>query len=67
VILVNFTLTEWELKTAVIYGFMALKLLPGLPPFAGAKTGRKNIRVPPLIITKKIFLNFVNNILIQSI
>jgi hypothetical protein len=39
----------------------------GLPPFAGAKTGRKNIRVPSFIFTTKIFLNFVNNILIQSI
>jgi hypothetical protein len=27
----------------------------GLPPFAEAKTGRKNIRVPPLIIQKNYF------------
>ncbi len=30
----------------------------GLPPFAGAKTGRKNIRVPPLIFRKKIISQF---------
>jgi hypothetical protein len=28
----------------------------GLPPFAGAKTGQKNIRVPPLIFSKYIFI-----------
>jgi hypothetical protein len=30
----------------------------GLPPFAEAKTGRKIIRIPPLIITKKIISQF---------
>ncbi len=44
-----------------------LLLEAGLPPFAGAKTGRKNIRVPSFIFTTKLFLNFVNNIHIQSV
>ncbi len=39
-----------------------LALYPGLPPFAGAKTGQKNIRVPPLIFCKYIFIQIWDKI-----
>jgi hypothetical protein len=48
---------EFEKDTMFTYSDFPVSP-PGLPPFSETKTGQKNIRVPPLIFTKKFLLEF---------